>query len=351
MADNISISDSSDAAVNVATDDDGSAQHQYVKVEFGGDGTQTKVTSSVGLPVSDAGGSLTVDDGSSSLTVDNAQLSVVGGGTEAAAMRVTIASDSTGVLSVDDNGSSLTVDGTVTVSDGGSTISVDDGSGSITIDSGAILADDADFTDGSTPGINIMGVYESTQSTVTDGDLGVVGITEDRQLRVLDLNSTDISSAVTSLATTVDATELRVNIAVVDEAVPIHDNNSSITVDPQLPASQVWKVYTQTSDSTGALVWDVGASDRINITYCSIANVGTDAGICILYFGADADTTYSEGTDQVVFHGAVTAVAGQVHQITPALGPIAATTAGHSLHITTTGNPDLKVIVYGYISV
>lgn len=38
-----------------------------------------------------------------------------GGGTEATALRVTIASDSTGVLSIDDNGGSLTVDGTVAV--------------------------------------------------------------------------------------------------------------------------------------------------------------------------------------------------------------------------------------------
>ncbi len=37
-----------------------------------------------------------------------------GGGVEANALRVTIASDSTGVVSVDDNGGSLTVDGTVT---------------------------------------------------------------------------------------------------------------------------------------------------------------------------------------------------------------------------------------------
>ena len=51
-----------------------------------------------------------VQDGGNSLTVDNAVLSVVGGGTEATAQRVTLASDSTGVLSVDDNGSSLTVD-------------------------------------------------------------------------------------------------------------------------------------------------------------------------------------------------------------------------------------------------
>jgi len=42
-----------------------------------------------------------------------APLSTTGGGTEAAALRVTVASDSTGVLSVDDNGSTLTVDAPV----------------------------------------------------------------------------------------------------------------------------------------------------------------------------------------------------------------------------------------------
>ena len=43
-----------------------------------------------------------------------APLSTTGGGTQATALRVTVASDSTGVLSVDDNAGSLTVDGTVT---------------------------------------------------------------------------------------------------------------------------------------------------------------------------------------------------------------------------------------------
>ena len=43
-----------------------------------------------------------------------APLSTTGGGTEATALRVTIATDSTGVLSVDDNGGALTVDGTIT---------------------------------------------------------------------------------------------------------------------------------------------------------------------------------------------------------------------------------------------
>jgi hypothetical protein len=47
-------------------------------------------------------------------TADASQRIASGGGVEAAALRVTVASDSTGVLSVDDNGASLTVDGTVT---------------------------------------------------------------------------------------------------------------------------------------------------------------------------------------------------------------------------------------------
>lgn len=83
----------------------------------------------------DSTGVVSVDDNGASLTIDGsvaleagtnnigdvdvltvpAPLSTTGGGTEAAALRVTIANDSTGVVSVDDNGSSLTVDGSVTV--------------------------------------------------------------------------------------------------------------------------------------------------------------------------------------------------------------------------------------------
>lgn len=55
---------------------------------------------------------------------DTSNLSVVGGGTEATAIRVTIASDSTGVLSIDDNGGAITVDGTVTANAGTGTFAV-----------------------------------------------------------------------------------------------------------------------------------------------------------------------------------------------------------------------------------
>lgn len=48
---------------------------------------------------------------------------------------------------------------------------------------GTSAADDADFTAGTTPGTPTMGVYESTPTTVTDGDLGTVGITSGRRLK------------------------------------------------------------------------------------------------------------------------------------------------------------------------
>lgn len=71
-----------------------------------------------------------------------APLSVFGGGTEASALRVTIANDSTGVLSVDDNGGSLTVDGTVSISGTvavtqSGTWNINDISGTISLPTGA----------------------------------------------------------------------------------------------------------------------------------------------------------------------------------------------------------------------
>ena len=49
MADNITLNSGS-GGETVKTDDDGTAHWQYTKTAFGADGTQTRVTSSVGLP-------------------------------------------------------------------------------------------------------------------------------------------------------------------------------------------------------------------------------------------------------------------------------------------------------------
>jgi hypothetical protein len=81
MADNISVT--AGVGTAIAADDVSSVFYQKIKVDGGGDGATTPI--------------------------------LAGGGVEASALRVTIASDSTGVLSVDDNGGALTVDGTVAV--------------------------------------------------------------------------------------------------------------------------------------------------------------------------------------------------------------------------------------------
>lgn len=146
MADNV-VANAGAGGATFASDDIAGVHYPRTKVVWGADGAANDTSAAAPLPVGDAGGSLTVDGtvtanlaagtnniGDVDVLSVPAPLSTTGGGTEATALRVTVASDSTGVLSVDDNGSSLTVDGTVTIQDGGNVISVDDASGSLTVD-------------------------------------------------------------------------------------------------------------------------------------------------------------------------------------------------------------------------
>lgn len=63
MADNVTLNAGAGGAV-IATDDDTTAHHQYVKMEWGGDGTFTKVSTGAGaVPIQDGSNSITVDNG------------------------------------------------------------------------------------------------------------------------------------------------------------------------------------------------------------------------------------------------------------------------------------------------
>ena len=79
------------------------------------DGTFWQATQPVSIASLPALAAGTANIGDVDVLTVPAPLSTTGGGTQATALRVTIASDSTGVLSVDDNGSSLTVDGSVSL--------------------------------------------------------------------------------------------------------------------------------------------------------------------------------------------------------------------------------------------
>ena len=117
MADNVT----TDNGV-IATDEVGGAHYQRVKVVAGADGSATDVT--------------------------------IGGGVEAAALRVTIASDSTGVLSIDDNGG---------------TVSIDDGAGSITVDGTVAVTTCGAIT----PGTAASSLGKAEDAAHSSGDVGV----------------------------------------------------------------------------------------------------------------------------------------------------------------------------------
>jgi translation initiation factor IF-1 len=114
----------------------------------------------------DIASSVALDVSSATVTTTPA---VVGGGTEAAAQRVTIANNSTGVLSVDDNGGSLTIDGTVTANAGTGNFNVNlqDGAGTdlSSTNSGLFVTGDEgnDIADAGNP-IKIGGRAQSSEA-------------------------------------------------------------------------------------------------------------------------------------------------------------------------------------------
>src|SRR3990167_7421797 len=118
MADDIVLNAGAGGAT-LATDDIVGVHYQKVKLVDGTD-------QGTGLIGGDAANGLDVDVtrlpalvagaaniGDVDVLTVPAPLSTAGGGVEATALRVTLASDSTGLISVDDNAGSLTVDGKI----------------------------------------------------------------------------------------------------------------------------------------------------------------------------------------------------------------------------------------------
>lgn len=113
---------------------------------------------------------------------------------------------------------------------------------------GTSATDDADFTAGSTTGTPAMGVYESTPTSVTDGDMGVVGITANRELKVsITSGSTsgtqytegDTDASITGTALMFESNTGTNAVSVVSNSapLPISDASGSITVDGTVTAS------------------------------------------------------------------------------------------------------------------
>lgn len=162
---------------------------------------------------------------------DTGTLAVVGGGTEATAQRVTIASDSTGVLSVDDNGGSLTVDGSVSVS------------GTVTVDSelpaAAALADGAANPTAPAVGAHLMVFNGATWDRASGAAATGFNVQGGRAHDAVDNGNPVKIGGYASLAAPTDVADAdRVN-AWFDRAgrLQIGDGGGSLTVDGTVTAN------------------------------------------------------------------------------------------------------------------
>lgn len=136
------------------------------------------------------------------IDADTSNLSVVGGGTEATALRVTIANNSTGVLSIDDNGSTVSID------DGGGVITVD---GTVAVTNSditsvktatellddTVFVDDADWTADTSKHLLVGGVTQVATTVNTDGDVTPLTTNAFRELRTA-IPESDLATAGTA---------------------------------------------------------------------------------------------------------------------------------------------------------
>jgi hypothetical protein len=115
------------------------------------------------------------------------------------------------------------------------------------------------------------------------------------------------------------------------------------------PAQQVSKSVSQTSQQTGTDVWSPASGKRIAITHLIIGTFGSTAARLILWFGANADTTYTAGTDQlVVAQSFAPSTLGYPGLVLQPATPIFCTTADFELHVTTDAALSFDISVYGY---
>jgi hypothetical protein len=275
---------------------------------------------------------------------------------------------------------SVSVDNTVTVGShavtNAGTFAVQESGGALTalqlIDD-VVFTDDAAFTP-ATSKIAMIGaeVDDTGTDSVDEGDAGAVRMSANRNLYVrirdnagnergLNIDANGAASVNGDVAH--DAADAGNPIKVggkaanaLPTAVANNDRTNFLTdlfgrqlVGHVDPAMQVWKSANYTTQQTGAVIWDPTAGKKIAITHFTVGAYGTTAGRLILWLGANADATYSAGTDQLVFAGSfapsTTVKSGAV--VCPPT-PIFCTTADHELHITTDAALSVDIAVYGY---
>lgn len=117
---------------------------------------------------------------------------------------------------------------------------------------------------------------------------------------------------------------------------------------PSTKTLEPGKYLRVTTASAGVDLWDP-TLDYIGVRWLTVTWQGAAACRITIWQGANADTTFTDGTDRVLFDIDLDANAnGGVRIEFPADSPWETTTADHELHLTTSANKVVSVQVGGY---
>lgn len=144
-------------------------------------------------------------------------------------------------------------------------------------------------------------------------------------------------------------TALPTAVSAADRANAISDEYGRVLVGHIAPGMQVHSNKTYTSQQTGTDVIDPGASKKIAVTSVVIGAYGTTAGRIILWFGDNADTTFTQDTDQVLmavsYAPSSTSKPGTVYALNV---PVFCNTADRELHVTSDAAVSFDLTVESY---
>ena len=238
-------------------------------------------------------------------------------------------------------------------------VAIVDGSGnqvtSFAGSGGTSSTDDADFTPLSTAGTPIMGAYESTPTSVTDTDMGIIGIDVNRRVKVsLDASTLDVAHDAVDAGNPTKIggkarTAMPAAVAANDRVDSTWDPYGRLLVGNIAPEMAVHKNKTYTAQQTGTAIWDPTSGKKIAVTSVIIGTYGTTAGRIIIWFGDNADTTFTQDTDQVIvaasFAPSTTAKPGLVY--TPAT-PVFCTTVDREVHVTSDAGISFDLTLEGW---
>ena len=168
---------------------------------------------------------------------------------------------------------------------------------------GTAAADDADFTAGTTDGTPVMGSYQSSPTAVTDGDLGIIGIDANRNVKVtIEADNAGIGGGTQySVGDAASATAVgTAALAVRDDALSTLSDADGDEVRLRVGADGA--LWTDTRQS-GTWTVDLSAVDNAVLDDIAdgipVTNAGTFAAQIDAIVDGDTDSVFDDANDSI----------------------------------------------------